>query len=254
MIEFTPQEPFTISDKSPDFSREAQSTNKLKKATEEFEAIFVTQLLKSMRSISLGANKEKGFGRDVMLQMADESVSRQLAKSGALGIGDILYKHLAERFDLGESGEEISVPRLGQLQNIRHVARDQTSGVGQFKHQIEKAAADTGLSVELIEAVIRQESGGNPRAISSAGAAGLMQLMPATAVEMGVKNRFDPAENILGGARYLKQQLDRFKDLRLALAAYNAGPASVEQHKGIPPYAETRQYVEKVFSDLSAAR
>lgn len=107
------------------------------------------------------------------------------------------------------------------------------------------------LPVNLLRAVVQVESGGKPDAVSPAGAVGLMQLMPATARELGVENSKDPWQNIAGGAKYLARQLQRFGQVEEALAAYNAGPGAVARHGGIPPYAETRKYVERVL-DLKA--
>lgn len=115
---------------------------------------------------------------------------------------------------------------------------------------IQEAAAKTGLSPDLIQAVIATESNYRADAVSPVGAQGLMQLMPGTARGLGVQNPFDPRENILGGAEYLRQQLTRFGGVEKALAAYNAGPGAVARYGGIPPYRETQGYVRKVLSRL----
>ena len=100
----------------------------------------------------------------------------------------------------------------------------------------------------LVKAIIANESGFNANATSTAGAQGLMQLMPATAQSVGVRNSYDPAQNVAGGTRYLKGLLDRFNgDVRLAVAAYNAGPGAVEKYGDVPPYAETQNYVQRVL-------
>jgi len=107
----------------------------------------------------------------------------------------------------------------------------------------------------LIKSVIANESSFNANAQSPVGAQGLMQLMPETAASLGVKNPFDPAQNVAGGTRYLRSLLDRFKgDTRLAVAAYNAGPGAVEKYGDVPPYAETQSYVKNVLGSLDQYR
>jgi len=116
-----------------------------------------------------------------------------------------------------------------------------------FAELIRAAAEKHGVEAQLIASVIAVESNFNPRAVSRKQAQGLMQLMPETAARFAVTNVFDPAQNIEAGTRYLKELLERYgQDLRLALAAYNAGPERVGQYQGVPPYRETRSYVRKV--------
>lgn len=111
---------------------------------------------------------------------------------------------------------------------------------------IKSAAQKHGVDPAVIKAVIRAESGFRSDAVSRTGAQGLMQLMPGTAKALGV-DPTDPEQNIDGGVKYLKQQIDRFGDLKLALAAYNAGPGSVAKYGGVPPYAETQRYIANVL-------
>ncbi len=124
---------------------------------------------------------------------------------------------------------------------------------GKFADLIQQAAEKYQVDAKLIAAVIKAESNFNPRAKSSAGAMGLMQLMPSTAAGLGVNDPFNPLENIYGGAKLLHRLLDKYnQNIPLALAAYNAGSGAVDQYGGIPPYAETKLYVQRVLQYYKA--
>ena len=121
-----------------------------------------------------------------------------------------------------------------------------------FEPYINDIAREHGVDPRLVKAVIRAESAFNPSAVSPKGAMGLMQLMPGTAMDMGVQDPYHPIQNLRGGIGYLKEMLRLFNnDLILALAAYNAGPNAVKQYGGVPPYEETRQYIQRVLQYYS---
>jgi soluble lytic murein transglycosylase-like protein len=126
----------------------------------------------------------------------------------------------------------------------------------EYTDDIQDISRQHGVSAALIESVIRTESAFDPTAVSPKGAGGLMQLMPRTAAALGVLNRFNPRENISGGVRHLRYLLDRYHgNVKMALAAYNAGAAAVDAYRDVPPFPETREYVERVlrFSGLTDA-
>ena len=121
----------------------------------------------------------------------------------------------------------------------------------QIEGLVQANGASQGVDPDLVRAIMANESGFNPDATSTAGAQGLMQLMPETAASMGVTNSYDPTQNVAGGTRYLRSMLDRFGgDVTKAVAAYNAGPEAVEHYGGVPPYAETQSYVNNVLDTL----
>ncbi len=127
----------------------------------------------------------------------------------------------------------------------------------QFALDIREISMRHGVDPRLVESVIRAESAFNPTAVSRTGARGLMQLMPQTAAMLGVRDSFDPRQNIEGGVRHLRYLLDRYPgNVSLAVAAYNAGEGAVDSHRGIPPFAETQQYVQRVLggSAVSSSR
>jgi len=150
--------------------------------------------------------------------------------------------------------EHVDMPRASVVQPPKQAESTNVPKLtSQAMHELLAHAGEAhDLDVDLLASVVRAESGGNPHAVSRAGAQGLMQLMPKTAADLGVGNSFAPGENINGGTAYLDALLKRYHDnLALALAAYNAGPAAVDRWHGIPPYRETRIYVARVIHEFN---
>ena len=170
----------------------------------------------------------------------------------------------AEVFELAGNGDFVQISRPAWRPEPVTVPDDSGTQIvatpqlpspppGSVRQHIQQAAAQYGISSDLVDAVAWQESRYNPRARSSAGAIGVMQLMPGTARTLGVTNPHDVRQNVAGGAAYLRAQLERFgNNVPLALAAYNAGPGAVMKYGGIPPYRETQNYVRQIMRRLSA--
>ncbi len=254
----------------------------LQKAAQQFEALFLNEMLKSMRS-TVPENDLWGQsgGSRIYQQMHDQALADGLATRGEFGIGDLIVRQFRDRIvPSGEDGAAAlparglphrSVaayqaqaacpsPTIAAGSDRMRVLHERAGVVGgaaadslaSFGTELARASRETGVDPGLLLAVTVQESGGNPGAVSSRGARGLMQLMPATAREVGVGDPHDPAQGLLGGARYLARMLDRYDGrLDLALAAYNAGPGAVDRAGvQVPDYGETRRYVARV-SDLA---
>lgn len=135
------------------------------------------------------------------------------------------------------------------MQNVQK-QKSVPAGAAKYDAIFEEASRTYGVSKSLLIAVAKAESNFNPNDVSHAGASGIMQLMPGTAKSLGVKNVFDPYENIMGGAKLLRDNIRSFGSVPLALAAYNAGPGAVKKYNGVPPYKETQNYVKKIMADL----
>jgi soluble lytic murein transglycosylase-like protein len=148
------------------------------------------------------------------------------------------------------TAQEVATYSVPETEAVRTTRPTLSGGEQRFDDLIEQQASRSGIRQDLVRAVIQVESAFNPYAVSTKGAMGLMQLMPATARELGVANPFDPSQNIRGGVDYLRQLLDRYNnDERLALAAYNAGPGAVDRSgQAVPAIRETRDYVSRVSS------
>lgn len=258
-----------------------ESREGLEKAAKEFEGVFLNQLMKAMRATipenelfnSAGptkyyqqmydaemskalAERDTGMGiARLIVQQLETSVAAGATAPGAdAGAGEM--RPLPERPATGGLNRyqvhSASGPNGSRMIRLRRMAEAQEPAVAdtlrRFEGAISTAARDTGLDPELLLAVVMEESGGNPAAVSEKGAQGLMQLMPATATEVGVADPTNPAQNIAGGARYLKQMMDRFGgQTSLALAAYNAGPGNVDKAGGrVPEFPETHRYIDRV--------
>ncbi len=274
---------------------------RLQKAAREFESMFMSYMLKSMRS-SMSKEEMFGdsFGGDVMEGMFDVELARQMSRTSNLGIGEMLYRKMtgeplprsaphtpsasapavpaaaaapaappvvpaaAEKPDLPPPAPAkkpdlpppaAAVPPARPAPEPAPAPRTSQARIDQrldpYRPIIQAAAEQHSVSSNLLKAVIASESAGNPRAHSPANAKGLMQLVDTTAAAMGVRDVWDPRQNIFGGAKYLQQLLERFGgNLEQAVASYNAGPGAVEKHGGIPPFAETRAYVSRVMKYL----
>jgi Rod binding domain-containing protein len=240
---------------------------KAKKVAQEFESIFTTMMLKSMRGATAAQDDENQFlptslGEKIYTEMLDEEYGKIASKQGTIGLANLILKQLQK--DGGASMPSMQMLKGLNIQpwmlDKQFVPSSGASGsngasgapaanLDQWLPFITAAARQYNVDPHLISAVIMQESSGNPNAVSSKGAKGLMQLMDTTASTLGVTRPFAPQANIMGGTKYLRQLLDKFDgNEALALASYNAGPAAVDQYKGIPPYDETKRYVTGVLN------
>jgi soluble lytic murein transglycosylase-like protein len=174
-----------------------------------------------------------------------------LAAASSVRAGTSLYRYVDERgvVHFTNVPSDSRYARIDPPRSLIIYSRNRpAASVHTYDQLIRSASQRHGVPAAMVKAVIHAESGFDPRAVSPKGAMGLMQLMPATARRMGVAQPFQARENVQGGARYLRSLHDRYGSWTYTLAAYNAGPSAVDYYRGVPPFAETRQYVKRVLS------
>ncbi|MFQ5675737.1 MAG: transglycosylase SLT domain-containing protein [bacterium] len=226
--------------------RSPRELGQLKRAAQDFEAIFISQILQNMRRSMKSGLFGDGVSSDIYNSMFDENIAKAIASKDGFGLSDIIIKSLQK--DTGTEDRTVGQTLADYWRRPVRASAGRKVNRNWDRAIISEAANKYGVDAKLVEAIIRVESNYNAKAVSKKGAAGLMQLMKETARALGVKNRFDPRENVFAGVKYFRGLLARYDDnVELALGAYNAGPAAVEKYNGIPPYDETRQYVQKVL-------
>ena len=203
-----------------------------------FQFVLLVGLTAAQLPAAEIANLRNGFSiRHERHELVGDKTRLYLSNEADAGFVDVVTAEV-ESF-------EPAPAEVTKLEGTPIVQKDLASIVGD-------ASARSRIDADFIASVIRAESGNSPRAVSPKGAQGLMQLMPQTASTLGVKNSFDPEQNVEGGVRYLRELLVQYNgDAAKALAAYNAGPQRVQQYKGVPPYHETRAYVTRVINDYN---
>ncbi|SDI26986.1 lytic transglycosylase domain-containing protein [Alteribacillus bidgolensis] len=204
------------------------------------------QLMSPMTNRSMSSSIHSSSFVSAFQNFLDEELTTNHADSYDSKPPESLFLH-------PEAASQYFQTSSGTNQADMHTDQQFSVDENEFASLIESTGHKYGVDPRLIHAVIKQESGFDPNAKSHAGAMGLMQLMPGTARYLNVEDPYNPSQNIEGGTRYLKDMLERFnRDTSLALAAYNAGPGSVERFNGIPPFKETQNYVPAVMNTYQA--
>jgi len=230
---------------------------KIENAAKQFESLLTSMMLKSMTQSTNGLSGQNNFGGDFFDTIFQNELAMYISKNKSLGVASVLYKKLTgENMDSKINGNLVQPLDGGANLNLNTPPISPSSKsmdrLNQYEGIINSASEQFGVDKNLIKSVILTESAANEKAISSAKAKGLMQLIDSTATQMGVSNVWDPQQNILGGTKYLAQLLQKFNgNVNLALASYNAGPESVEKYGGIPPFEETQNYVKRVMGYLN---
>lgn len=242
-----------------------EDKRKIADASKDFESLLTGMMLKSMTSSVDGFFGGEGYGGDMFDTMFTSALSSKITEGSSFGVAEQIYRKVTgEDWDksLLEMNNKIKAADFDSKPDIKAKpvelintesgsitpSKSSLKRIEKYESIIEKMSEKFDVDSKLIKSVILAESAGNANAVSKAKAKGLMQLMDGTAKEMGVNNSFDPAKNIYGGTKYLGRLLRQYSgNVELSLAAYNAGPSNVDKFNGVPPFNETKNYVNRVL-------
>lgn len=254
-------------EKAGRFSKEDKQ--KIAEASKGFESILTGMMLKSMTSSVNGFFGEDSYGGDYFDSIFTTEIASHISNSRGMGIAEQIYRKVT-----GETWDEANHLNTRKVRFRENLPSKTPAGklsfnspemqfskdnkltpsvsamnrIKKYDNTINKVSQRFDVDKNLIKSIILAESAGKHDAVSKADAKGLMQLMDATAKEVGVRDSFNPAENILGGTKYFAQLLRQYSgDIKLSLAAYNAGPGNVQKFNGVPPFEETKNYINRVL-------
>ncbi len=227
----------------------ADKLMQLKKACRGFEEIMVQKMLEEMdKSIPKDPLIKNDAQNSIYKSMYINAMSKKISDTSPFGIGKMLFNSLKAYVEYKKDAplKKLKVKSLKMEMDFKPIKSN--TNMKLIQKVINKAAKRYSVPKNLIYGIIKTESNFNPKAVSKAGAIGLMQLMPQTAADMGVNNIWDAQQNIMAGVKYVSKLINRFKNTKLAIAAYNAGPENVQKYNGVPPFSETKNYVKKVLA------
>ncbi|MBU1097637.1 MAG: transglycosylase SLT domain-containing protein [Bacteroidetes bacterium] len=239
-----------------------EEKEKIAGASKDFESLLTSMMIKSMTQTTQGLFGSEGFGGDYFDTLLEGQIASMMSKGKGLGISEQVYRKITgeelnnlkiEKIDSNPfKNSPLKINKTSPVSGNLKPSLGSVNRLEKYNDIISSASKKYGIGENLIKSVILTESAANPTAVSKANAKGLMQLMDSTAQDMGVNNCFNPVENIHGGAKYLAKMIRQYNgNLELALAAYNAGPGNVAKYDGIPPFKETKNYINRVINYLN---
>lgn len=206
------------------------------------------QLLLQKMNMAMGMNNQFGSGDQSLISSPAFSPFAEMMQMMMFQNGNAFTNQMLTNPTMNQALSSYGMQQYSYVQNGASYSSKESASIAGLDDIIRQASQQYGVDEKLIHAIIKMESNYNPNTVSHAGAVGLMQLMPVTAREVGVTDRYDIKQNVFGGTHYFSKMLQRHNgDLKLALASYNAGPGNVKKYGGVPPFKETQNYIRKVM-------